>query len=89
MHGPSQQGGGIDFERVRNITARKSSRSPPCSCFSAKRPDENNTLPYLQSLARLKEALEILVNSKLRAADRVTNHIVSTPSAYEGVVDRG
>ncbi|CAO3682931.1 unnamed protein product [Umbelopsis ramanniana] len=40
-----------------------------------KGPDENNTLPYLQSIARLKEALEILVNSKLRATDRVTNHI--------------
>jgi len=58
-------------------------------CFSDDRPDENNTLPYLQSLARLKEALEILVNSKLRATDRVTNHIVSVPSAYEGVVDGG
>ncbi|KAH8556018.1 hypothetical protein BGW37DRAFT_156097 [Umbelopsis sp. PMI_123] len=41
-----------------------------------KGPDENNTLPYLQSLAKLKDALEILVNSKLRATDRVTTQMV-------------
>lgn len=40
-------------------------------------PDENNTLPYLQSLARLKDALEILTNAKLKATDRVTNQMVS------------
>jgi hypothetical protein len=71
----------VYFERVSETqTFHMLLLTPSSSLF---RPDENDILPYLQAMGRLKDAVDTIEKSQLKSCEKATFQTVSKRKSNE------